>query len=417
MSDLSTDHKIYKIALLVAFACVLQIAESLIPHPIPGLRLGLANMLTLTAMVVLGFGYALEIAVLRTVLSAFIMGTFMSPTFILSFAGAVLSTLIMGFFYWLSGVHRHLRLSIIGISIIGAFCHNLVQLYLAYLLLVKHAGIFVFFPWLSLGAVATGWVVGVVAGGVCRRLIENPQIGSPSQIPATNSPALVQHYAPGTSLLHRLPAQFKIGVIFALALAVLFFSPAWFYLGLLSILIVLTVISRMPFSVFFTKIKRYSSLLAAAFLLPVFFNSGTHAVLAIFSLKITMEGLHTGAIFSSRILFLIWASTLLMRTTSPSELTQGLAGILSPLKYLGISQQRTARILSVAWQAVPHVWGITRRAIFSADFKKADTLRNLLPRLSNLIAELYLNTESEFAGSILQSETGQEKTLKAAVTQ
>ena len=114
------DKKIYKIALLVAFACVLQIAESLIPHPIPGLRLGLANMLTLTALVVLGFGYALEVAVLRTVLSAFIMGTFMSPTFILSFAGAVVSTLIMGFFYWLSGFHRRFRLSIIGISIIGA---------------------------------------------------------------------------------------------------------------------------------------------------------------------------------------------------------------------------------------------------------------------------------------------------------
>ena len=165
MTEIQKDNKIYKIALLVALACVLQIAESLIPHPIPGLRLGLANMLTLTAMVVLGFRYALEVAVLRTILSAFIMGTFMSPTFILSFAGAVTSTLIMGFFYWLSGVHRRFRFSIIGLSIIGAFCHNLVQLYLAYLLLVKHEGIFVFFPWLSIGAVATGWVVGVVAGG------------------------------------------------------------------------------------------------------------------------------------------------------------------------------------------------------------------------------------------------------------
>ena len=105
MSEINKDHKVYKIALLVAFACVLQIAESLIPHPIPGLRLGLANMLTLTAMVVLGFRYAMEVAVLRTVLSAFIMGTFLSPTFILSISGAVLSTLVMGFFYWLSGVH------------------------------------------------------------------------------------------------------------------------------------------------------------------------------------------------------------------------------------------------------------------------------------------------------------------------
>ena len=69
MIELNKDRRIHKIALLVSLACVLQIAETFIPHPIPGLRLGLANMLTLTAMVILGFGYALQIAILRTLLS------------------------------------------------------------------------------------------------------------------------------------------------------------------------------------------------------------------------------------------------------------------------------------------------------------------------------------------------------------
>ena len=82
----SDNSRTYKIALLISISCVLQISESFIPHPIPGLRLGLANMLTLVALVTLGFRAALEIAVLRTVLSAFIMGTFMSPTFVLSFS-------------------------------------------------------------------------------------------------------------------------------------------------------------------------------------------------------------------------------------------------------------------------------------------------------------------------------------------
>ncbi|MGD8227690.1 MAG: Gx transporter family protein, partial [Desulfobacteraceae bacterium] len=146
MMEFKRTNKIYKIALLVSLACVLQISESLIPHPIPGLRLGLANMLTLTALVTLGFRYALEIAILRTLLSSLIMGTFMSPAFILSFSGAVVSTLLMGFSYWLSTLHSRYRLSLIGISIIGAFSHNMVQLYLAYLILVKHGGIFVFLP-------------------------------------------------------------------------------------------------------------------------------------------------------------------------------------------------------------------------------------------------------------------------------
>jgi heptaprenyl diphosphate synthase len=395
MTEIQKDNKVYKIALLVAFACVLQIAESLIPHPVPGLRLGLSNMLTLAAMVVLGFRYALEVAVLRTVLSAFIMGTFMSPTFILSFSGAVFSTLIMGFFYWLSGVHRRLRLSIIGISIIGAFCHNLVQLYLAYLLLVKHEGIFVFFPWLSIGAVATGWVVGVVAGGVCRRLAEKPQQDLLAKTPAGGSNSMMRHYVPGTSYLHRLPAEIKISAVFVLALAVLFFSNFWLYLGLFFSLSALAAVSKTPFAFLVSKTRRYLSLLAVAFLLPVFFNSGANIIATIASFKITYEGLCTGALFASRILFLLIASCLLMRTTSPEELTHGLTRVLTPLRYLGISQQRVAIILSLAWTAIPHVWATTRGAILAANLKKAKNLRNLLPLLSSLIARLYLNTETE----------------------
>ncbi|MCP4109706.1 MAG: Gx transporter family protein, partial [Desulfobacteraceae bacterium] len=148
----SADRKIYKIAILVAMSCVLQISESMIPHPIPGLRLGLANMLVLVALVFLGFGSALQIAVFRTILSSFIMGTFMSPTFILSFSGALTSTVVMGILFRLSCYHNRYGFSIIGISIAGAFTFNMVQLYLAYILLIKHGGIFVFFPWLCIGA-------------------------------------------------------------------------------------------------------------------------------------------------------------------------------------------------------------------------------------------------------------------------
>jgi uncharacterized membrane protein len=341
----------------------------------------------------------------------------MSPTFILSFSGAVLSTLIMGLFYWLSGFHRRFRLSIIGISIIGAFCHNLVQLYLAYLLLVKHEGIFVFFPWLSIGAVATGWVVGVVAGGVCRRLTEIPQQKTLQEVAAVSESEMIRHFVPGKSLLHRSTAEIKISTVFALALAVLLFSNFWLYLGLLFLLVSLAVLSQTPFILFVSKAKRYSTLLAAAFLLPVFFNSGSNTVATIASFKVTYEGLCTGALFSSRILFLLFASCLLMRTTSLEDLTRGFARVLFPLRYLGISQQRVAMILSLAWNAMPQVWSITRSAIFSANLKKAENLRNLLPLLSNLIAKIYLNTESEFAETIVPPEPGKENTLNAAPIQ
>ena len=182
----------YQIALLVALSCVLQISESLIPHPIPGLRLGLANLVTLVALVRIGFRPALEIALLRTLVSALIMGTFMSPTFILSFCGAVVSTLVMGLLFQVSRYHRRLGFSILGISIVGALAHNMVQLYLAYLLLVHHSGIFVFFPWLCYGAVGMGWITGAVAAGVCRRLTSDaPREPSSMNIAPTDRKSVV----------------------------------------------------------------------------------------------------------------------------------------------------------------------------------------------------------------------------------
>jgi heptaprenyl diphosphate synthase len=389
------DRKTYKVALLVALATVLQISESLIPYPIPGLRLGLANMLTLTALVVLGFRSALEVAVLRTTLSSFIIGTFMSPTFILSFSAAVISTLVMGFFYWLSGLHERYRFSIIGISIIGAFTHNMVQLYLAYLLLVRHGGVFVFFPWLAYGAVATGWLVGVVTGGVCRRLADSPGQKTLQAIQAESAAPVLRHYVAGDSLLHRTPPQVKISVIVALAVAVLFFGEFWLYLGLFCLAGVASLASGTPFGYLLSRARRASFLVGVAFLLPVFFNPGTHVVGSLGPIIITTEGLGGGALFAARILLLIIASCLLVRTTSPEEMTRGLVKVLSPIRHFGVSDERIATILSLSWTAVPHLLATARQAIRAANLKNAKNVRNLVPLLSDLIAALYVATEPD----------------------
>ncbi len=393
MRDLK-KHNIYQIAFLVALACVLQISESLIPHPIPGLRLGLSNMITLTALVVLGFKYALEIAILRTILSSFILGTFMSPGFFLSFAGAIISTLVMGFFFWLSGFHVRYGLSIIGIGIIGAFSHNMVQLFLAYLLLIKHSGIFIFFPWLSIGAVVTGWVIGITAGGVCRNL-ENIQRHEEHEDLQPYPPASIEdQYRPGQSFMHRVPAHIKIMSVFALSLAVFITNNFWFYTALFVFLATAVILSHTPLSFLFLKIRRYISLIALAFLLPLFFNSGTHVVITLAHFNITHEGLTMGALFASRITFLILVSALLVRTTSPQEMARGLTTLLSPLKYMGVPVQRISIILSLSWAAIPAIQETTRRAVKSADLKRIKNFHKLIPFLSRLIATLYMDADS-----------------------
>jgi heptaprenyl diphosphate synthase len=388
------DHKIHQMALLVALACILQISESMIPHPIPGLRLGLANMITLTTLVVLGFRHALEVAIIRTILSSLITGTFMSPGFILSLAAAIASTLMMGLFYWLSGVHQRCRFSIIGISIVGAFCHNMVQLALAYFLLIKHSGIFVFLPWLSIGSLATGWVVGIVAGDVCRQLAK----ASAPEASDNKSPTLQvqaqKHYQAGNSMLHRAKPELKILSVLVLAVIVLIFDDFWFNLAIAACLLLATATSRTPFSFLWARVGQYTSLIAVAFFFPVFFNSGNHILASIASVKITSEGMITGSHFAARIVFLIIASSILLRTTSPETMTRGIARLMSPLHRLGIADQRFAQILSLSWNAFPYLWETARAAIRKANLGKAGNLKNLLPLLSNLIATLYLETGS-----------------------
>ncbi len=400
MTGSNEYQNIHKTALLVSLACVLQISEALIPHPIPGLRLGLANVITLIALVTMGFGYALEITILRALLSSFIMGTFMSPAFILSFSAGVVSTLVMGFFYFChsEGGRRpneeSYRLSIVGISILGALAHNLTQLYLAYLILVKHPGIFVFLPWLCIGAVVMGWLTGVLSGQVCLKIRQIRENGSKVELIMLNRQPLVSnHYFSGDSIIHRLPAELKIAAIFILSLLVLIFNNFWLYMELSLFLVGLVIISQSSFSFLFSRARKYFSLVFISFLFPLFFNSGKHVLFHTAYFTITAEGLNTGAFFAWRVLFLILLSSLLVMVTSPRELGSGLAKLLSPLKPLGISEKRTAAILSLSWIAVPVFWEEAKNIIRGIDFKKIKDPRKLMSFFSDFIAKLYLEAE------------------------
>ena len=383
----------YTTALFVALACVLQISESLIPHPIPGLRLGLANILTLTALIMLGFRAALEITLMRTILSSFITGTFMSPGFILSFSGAVISTMIMGLLLRLSDRYPNYGFSLIGISIAGAFTHNMVQLCLAYFILIRHSGIFLFFPWLSIGAVVMGYLVGITAGGVCR-ILENPgEKRGDNFFNSQSQPDIKTQYVPGESFLYKLSGHNKLLGVIILSLSILFFTNVLLYLIIFCSLFFAAVLSGVPLSFPFEKTKRYGFILLFSLLLPLFFNSGTDSMFAIANFNVTRGGLTTGVYFSSRIFILIFMSSLLVRTTSPDEITKALTSVLYPLKFAGVSPGRIAAILSISWTAIPVLWETFRHEIYSEGLKNKKDFKGLISSLSRLIATLYLETE------------------------
>ncbi|MBV6341251.1 MAG: Gx transporter family protein [Candidatus Magnetobacterium sp. LHC-1] len=124
----------YTIALLAAYALALHGFERLIPTPVPWLRFGLANIITLVAMLMYGFRVALTVTLIRVTVGSFVIGTFLGPAFILSLSGGVFSVLSMGM------VHRTVprTFSPLGLSLIGAFFHNVGQIVVAYALFLPN---------------------------------------------------------------------------------------------------------------------------------------------------------------------------------------------------------------------------------------------------------------------------------------
>lgn len=153
------DNKRYAvIIILVTNAILISLLESLIPIPIPvpGVKLGLANVITLIGLVYLSSKDVLLIVTIRSFVVALLTRGVMMLAFSLS--GGIISALVMLLFY------RKLSrfFSIKGISVVGAIFHNTTQLIVASLLL-SEAVILYYLPILLVSAVITGFITGSIA--------------------------------------------------------------------------------------------------------------------------------------------------------------------------------------------------------------------------------------------------------------
>lgn len=170
---MSRVNTLTKISILVALASVLHAVETLIPLPfivVPGAKLGLANIVALYTVETMGLSQALAVSFLRTLLGGLLGGTFLNVGYYLSTSGAIASTLVM---YGVSRISQG-RISVVGVSVSGAFTHNLTQLAVATVLL-RSLGVLFYLPYLLVLAVPTGVFVGLLAGRIIRISPERSQ--------------------------------------------------------------------------------------------------------------------------------------------------------------------------------------------------------------------------------------------------
>ena len=156
-------RQITTMGMLVALAMVLGFVETLIPINlgIPGMKLGLANIVVVIALFLFDIKTAVVVSILRIILIAMTFGN-MSMMFY-SIAGASLSLLSM------IAISKIKSFSLISVSIVGGIMHNVGQIICA-AFVVRTNGVFTYLPVLMIAGLVSGALIGIVAGLISVRL-------------------------------------------------------------------------------------------------------------------------------------------------------------------------------------------------------------------------------------------------------
>ncbi len=156
-------NKVPYFGMMTALSLILSYVESLIPiqFGVPGIKLGLANLIVVIVLYMRGFQSALLICISRILLSGFLFGNMFAIFY--SLAGGILSLLIMNF------LKKKKCFSIIGISIAGGVAHNLGQLFVA-MLVVESYKVGFYFPVLMFAGMLTGAFIGGLSAEIIKRV-------------------------------------------------------------------------------------------------------------------------------------------------------------------------------------------------------------------------------------------------------
>ena len=151
------------LAVAIALSMILAFVESQIPplSAVPGVKIGLANIVTVFLLYRLGWKEAVTVSLIRVLLSALLFGSFVSLMY--SAFGALLSLLVM------IPSKRFLPFSPIGVSVLGAVAHNAGQILAALILLGNAAIVYYLIP-LTLSGLIAGILVGLLGGIVAERI-------------------------------------------------------------------------------------------------------------------------------------------------------------------------------------------------------------------------------------------------------
>lgn len=365
-------------------ALVLSYVETTIPLPLvfPGAKLGLANIAVLVALFAFDIRTAVYVAIVKVLAAGFLFGSPLMLAY--SLGGTALALGAMVALRAIPGV------SVLAVSMVSAVFHNAGQVLIACVLFGTPA-VLVSFPPLAVVALVTGALTGMVAQTVVsdqREGMAMPVAGASvgAEVPvagvaagaasavaadpaadaaaaAVDEPAGAASgstfrfgvYRPGTSLAHRLDPRAKLTfVAFFLVAAFVAHSPVSLAIVAGTAIVALVCSRARPGQVvMWLKPFVWLFILVAAF--GVMFTRTGDVLWAAGLITVTTDGVTFAGESVLRFTCMVLGTSSLMFTTSPEALTAGIAGVLAPLRRVGVKVDNAVLALSLTMQFIPVV--------------------------------------------------------------
>lgn len=181
----------------------------------------------------------------------------------------------------------------------------------------------------------------------------------------------IGQYFPGNSVVHRLDPRFKI-IITGVYIAMLFCTSSFWGLLLGFVFLIFEfLLSKIPMKLMLKSLKPILPIILFTSILNLFFIDGV-ALVSIWKIKITDEGLRTTGVMIARIICLICGSSLLTYTTSPITLTDAIEQLLSPLKKLHMPVHELAMMMTIALRFIPTLIEETDKIMSAQKARGAD---------------------------------------------
>ncbi len=194
-------------------------------------------------------------------------------------------------------------------------------------------------------------------------------------------------FFPGSSVLHRLDARFKLLLMLFFVISVFFAKNFLSFLYLVLLVIALTFLSGISFKVILKGLKPILFVSLFTAVINLFWTSGENLLFEFYFIRIYEEGIWRAVYMIVRIVSLVAGTSILLTyTTSPMDLTDALESLMNPLKKLHVPVHEFAMMMSLALRFVPTLIEETEKIINAQKARGADfESGNLLSRAKALV--------------------------------